>query len=122
MMKIAGGWSSSTVAESYIARSKRTIQQVAAGIGFNSAAGYTVAEVSTSTASANTVQESPAKKMRSNENIVYHIGVQNTYHVENMSGNFYIGYPPALPATCNPPQVSKAPNSPLVLRIPLKKL
>lgn len=123
MMKIAGGWSSSTVAEAYISRSKRTILQVADGIGLNKVQGYTVPE----TVTVGDSNEPPTKKQKHNETTIYNIGVQNTYHIETMAGNFYIGLPPnyqnALATTqgvVHEPSDQNMP--PLILRIPTKKM
>ncbi len=126
MMKIAGGWSSSSVAESYIASSKRTLLQISDGIGMNETSGYTVLPVSVAAVDRETSADMPMiekmKKMRVNDTVstnttTNNVVAQNTYHFENFSGNFYITAPqaPAVP-------IAPATEERLFLRLPAKQL
>ena len=106
MMKIAGGWSSSSVAESYIARSKRTMVQLATALEMPvSKAGPEItvaAEKENSSAASNEISPTKRTKQLIEGVANVSIGQQLTFgSVQNCT--FYFGWPPVPPAPTAPP-------------------
>lgn len=115
MMKIAGGWSSSSVAEGYINTSKRTLQIVADGLGIGSREVSKNLAVSVVEDSHDEPQILHASKKRreSNENqvpnTVNNIAQQFTFGtVTNCT--FYFGIP--APQAIDPPTIAASEISP----------
>lgn len=129
MMKLAGRWSSSTVAEGFIAKSKRTLKTIAEGVGLDEVAGSTVASAvrvdDASNDHGNDIQEvsrelenvPPNKRTRTDKSVTTEMhGIHiRVYHFENVPGTFYFGLPAPVPQI-----QSTHPRSPLVLQIPRK--